>query len=127
MLGLNEGEGSAAFYKALLWMVSRGDGLARGAWDPVSDFGCDVRSGGPAGNARVERTDPGAGHRSRRGSAGGLRYRSTRCVLEKTGKLARIVNDKSGVSTSLLSARPRLPEWLRLKLPTSGGFTATRN
>jgi lipoyl synthase len=30
------------------------------------------------------------------------------------------------VSTSVVNGRPRLPEWLRLKLPTSGGFTATR-
>jgi len=31
------------------------------------------------------------------------------------------------VSTTLASQRPRLPEWLRLKLPTSGGFFETRN
>lgn len=32
----------------------------------------------------------------------------------------------SGLSTSSLS-RPRIPEWLRLKLPTSNTFTQTRN
>jgi lipoic acid synthetase len=31
------------------------------------------------------------------------------------------------VSTTLANQRPRLPEWLRLKLPTSGGFLETRN
>src|SRR5205809_5108930 len=31
------------------------------------------------------------------------------------------------VSTTLANQRPRLPEWLRLKLPTSGGFFETRN
>jgi len=31
------------------------------------------------------------------------------------------------VSEALLNGRPRLPEWLRIKLPTSGGFFQTRN
>jgi lipoyl synthase len=31
------------------------------------------------------------------------------------------------VSTALLKGRPRLPEWLRINLPTSGGFFETRN
>ena len=31
------------------------------------------------------------------------------------------------MSNAVLSSRPRLPEWLRLKLPTSGGFFETRN
>jgi lipoic acid synthetase len=47
--------------------------------------------------------------------------------LEKIGKLAGVENHKPEVSTTLPSQRPRLPEWLRLKLPTSGGFFETRN
>ncbi len=47
--------------------------------------------------------------------------------MEKTGKLARVENHTDRVSTTLLPQRPRLPEWLRLKLPTSGGFFETRN
>jgi lipoyl synthase len=31
------------------------------------------------------------------------------------------------VSEAVLNGRPRLPEWLRIKLPTSGGFFQTRN
>jgi len=31
------------------------------------------------------------------------------------------------VSNAVLSPRPRLPEWLRIQLPTSGGFFETRN
>ena len=31
------------------------------------------------------------------------------------------------MSEALLNGRPRLPEWLRIKLPTSGGFFQTRN
>jgi lipoic acid synthetase len=30
-------------------------------------------------------------------------------------------------ATKVLGSRPRLPEWLRIKLPTSGGFFETRN
>ena len=32
-----------------------------------------------------------------------------------------------GVNTKSAGARPRLPEWLRVRLPTSGGFFETRN
>ena len=31
------------------------------------------------------------------------------------------------MSEAVLNGRPRLPEWLRIKLPTSGGFFQTRN
>lgn len=31
------------------------------------------------------------------------------------------------MSNAVLNGRPRLPEWLRIKLPTSGGFFETRN
>jgi lipoic acid synthetase len=31
------------------------------------------------------------------------------------------------VSNAVLNPRPRLPDWLRIKLPTSGGFFETRN
>ena len=47
--------------------------------------------------------------------------------MEKAGKLGRLENDTGGVSTTVVEKRPRLPEWLRLKLPTSGGFAETRN
>lgn len=47
--------------------------------------------------------------------------------MEKAGKLPRVENDTGGVSTSVVNTRPRLPEWLRIKLPSSGGFFETRN
>ena len=31
------------------------------------------------------------------------------------------------MTTTELKPRPRLPEWLRIKLPTSDGFAQTRN
>lgn len=47
--------------------------------------------------------------------------------MEKTGKLASVAENRTSVSDAVLRDRPRLPEWLRIKLPTTGGFAQTRN
>src|SRR5688500_5044815 len=51
----------------------------------------------------------------------------------KSWKNRRLKEQYAPVSNAVLggakplSSRPRLPEWLRIKLPTSGGFFETRN
>lgn len=45
----------------------------------------------------------------------------------KSWKIRPLKEHYRRVSNAVLNGRPRLPEWLRIKLPTSGGFFETRH
>src|SRR5580698_3959867 len=80
----------------------------------------DRGPGGLARNGSSLRPDHGPGDRSGQPGAGGFRHRPVGRVLET-------IRMSPPAMTPTRPERARLPEWLRLRLPTSDTFAKTRS